>query len=61
MKRPNIVQIKQANRECVGCGWGKATLYVLANSEDEGWELFQQKGGLCAECFLEKVVMEEQV
>lgn len=59
MKHPNIIQIKVADKECLACGWPAVALYVTAPSDAEGYQAYQQDGGLCAECFLSKVFQKD--
>ena len=38
--------------KCGGCLWRVHSLYVLAESEEEAWELYKHgEAGLCGDCF----------
>ena len=52
MKQLNIVQINEADSQCQSCNWVGDVMYVTGKDDAEGWQFFQQNGGMCAECFL---------
>ena len=59
MKRPRIVQVNEKDSQCIECNFVSDTVYVTAKSDEAGYLFAKQNGGMCAECFLEKLFEAE--
>ena len=44
------------DEKCGGCNWKVHKLYLLASSEEEAKELYNEHGGLCADCLVELLI-----
>lgn len=55
MKHPYVVQVNEAESQCMSCNWVADVVYVIARSDSLGYQFAKQNGGLCTECFLSKL------